>query len=119
MLPCPAWFNTPNRKEEKMQNSNRIVAAAVVVLMSLVIVSAVVAGEVVKININTATAEQLTDLQGIGASHAAGIIAYRQKNGPFQKPEDLMNVPRIGQKTFAKNKALITVQNPKVRQVKK
>jgi competence protein ComEA len=87
--------------------------------MSLLIVFAVVAGEVVKININTATAEQLTELQGIGASHAAGIIAYRQKNGPFQRPEDLMNVPRIGKKTFEKNKALITVQNPKMRRVKK
>lgn len=101
-----------------MQNSTRIVVPAVVVLISLIIASAVVAGEVVKININTATAEQLTELHGIGASHAAGIIAYRQKNGPFQKPEDLMKVPRIGQKTFEKNKALITVQNPKKRRAK-
>ena len=101
-----------------MQNYRRIVAVWGVVLMSLVVVAAVVAGEVVKININTATAEQLTALQGIGSSHAAGIIAYREKNGPFQKPEDLMKVPRIGQKTFEKNKALITVQNPKKRRAK-
>jgi competence protein ComEA len=102
-----------------MQNFRRVVTASVAVFMSLVIVAAVVAGEVVKININTATAEQLTELKGIGASHAAGIIAYREKNGPFQTPEDLMKVPRIGQKTFEKNKALITVQKPKKRQAKK
>jgi competence protein ComEA len=113
-----AWLKTPNRKEEKMKNFQQVVTASVVVLMSLVVVAAVVAGDVVKININTATAEQLTALQGIGASHAAGIIAYREKNGPFQKPEDLMKVPRIGQKTFEKNKALITVQ-PEKRQAKK
>jgi competence protein ComEA len=113
-----AWLKTPNRKEEKMKNFQQVVTASVVVLMSLVVVAAVVAGDVVKININTATAEQLTALQGIGASHAAGIIAYREKNGPFQKPEDLMKVPRIGQKTFEKNKALITIQ-PEKRQAKK
>ncbi|MBW2487368.1 MAG: helix-hairpin-helix domain-containing protein [Deltaproteobacteria bacterium] len=113
-----AWLKTPNRKEEKMKNFQQVVTASVVVLMSLVVVAAVVAGDVVKININTATAEQLTALQGIGANHAAGIIAYREKNGPFQKPEDLMKVPRIGQKTFEKNKALITVQ-PEKRQAKK
>jgi len=101
-----------------MKNFQQVVTASVVVLMSLVVVAAVVAGDVVKININTATAEQLTALQGIGASHAAGIIAYREKNGPFQKPEDLMKVPRIGQKTFEKNKALITIQ-PEKRQAKK
>ncbi|MGD2097816.1 MAG: ComEA family DNA-binding protein [Desulfobacterales bacterium] len=95
-----------------MQHSKRIVVVWGVVLMTLVFMAAAVAGEVAKININTATAEQLTELQGIGASHAAAIIAYREQNGPFQKPEDLMKVPRIGPKTFDKNKALIAVQTP-------
>ena len=67
------------------------------------------AGDAAKININKASAEELTQLKGIGASHAAAIIAYRQKNGPFQKPEDLMQVPRIGRKTLEKNKASIVV----------
>jgi competence protein ComEA len=101
-----------------MQHFRPIGSVWVVVLMSLVAAAAVVAGDVDKININTATAEQLTALQGIGASHAAGIIAYREKNGPFQTPEDLMKVPRIGQKTFEKNKALITVQDAKKRRAK-
>ncbi len=99
-----------------MQNLRRIVA---VYLMGLIFASGVYAGDVAKININTATAEQLTQLKGIGASHAAAIVAYREQNGPFQNPEDLMRVPRIGEKTFEKNKALITVQGPKKRQAKK
>lgn len=102
-----------------MLNFRRIVAVWVVALVCLVAVSGAYAGELAKININTATAEQLTQLNGIGSSHAAGIIAYREKNGPFQKPEDLMQVPRIGQKTFEKNKALITVKSAKKGQTKK
>ena len=92
-----------------MQNRRQIVFVWIVALMSLMFAAGVYAGDVEKININTATVEQLTQLKGIGASHAAGIIAYREKNGPFQKPEDLMQVPRIGPKTFEKNKHLIGV----------
>ena len=101
-----------------MQICRRIAAVWIVVLMSLVVAAGAYAGDIEKININTATAEQLTQLKGIGSSHAAGIIAYREKNGPFQTPEDLMKVPRIGQKTFEKNKALITVQDAKKRRAK-
>ncbi len=92
-----------------MQNRRQTVTVWIVVLMGLIIAAGAYAGDVEKININTATVEQLTQLKGIGASHAAGIIAYREKNGPFQKPEDLMQVPRIGRKTFEKNAALIVV----------
>ena len=92
-----------------MQNRRQIVTAWIVVLMSLIVATGVYAGDVEKININTATVEQLTQLKGIGSSHAAAIIAYREKNGPFQKPEDLMQVPRIGRKTFEKNKDSIGV----------
>ena len=99
-----------------MQNLKRVVA---VCLMGLIVASGVYAGDVGKININTATADQLTQLNGIGPSHAAAIVVYREQNGPFQKPEDLMQVPRIGEKTFEKNKAMISVQGPKKQQAKK
>ena len=65
------------------------------------------------ININTATADQLDALPGIGAKLAARIVDYRQKNGGFKKVEDLMNVQGIGEKNFLKLKPLITLGQPK------
>ncbi len=65
------------------------------------------------INLNTATAQQLDTLPGIGAAMAARIIEYRQKNGPFKKIEDLMNVRGIGEKNFLKIKDRLTVAPPK------
>ena len=49
------------------------------------------------VNVNTATAAELTQLPGIGAKTAARIIDYRQKKGLFKKPEELMNVQGIGE----------------------
>jgi competence protein ComEA len=44
---------------------------------------------------------------------AARIVEYRQKNGGFKKPEDLMNIQGIGEKNFLKLKPLVTVGQPK------
>lgn len=54
-----------------------------------------------KVNINTATVEQLDSLPGIGASTAAKIVADRESNGPFSTTEDLKRVSGIGDKKFA------------------
>jgi competence protein ComEA len=61
------------------------------------------------INLNTATAAQLDALPGVGKATAERIVEYRQKNGGFKKPEDLMNVKGIGEKNFLKLKPYITV----------
>ena len=61
------------------------------------------------INLNTASATDLEALPGIGAKTAARIVEYRQKNGPFKKIEELMNVRGVGEKNFLKLKAQITV----------
>jgi competence protein ComEA len=105
-------IHNPKSKGGKMPKRRQITVLWVV-LMSLILASAAFAADVEKININTASAEELTQLNGIGASHAAAIIDYREKNGPFQKSEDLMKVPRIGEKTFEKNKDMMSVQTSK------
>jgi competence protein ComEA len=83
-----------------------ILAIAVVVILAM----PSWAGDKEKININTATVDQLIQLKGVGTKYAARIIEYREKNGPFEKPEDIMKVKGIGQKTFETNKDLITIE---------
>lgn len=61
------------------------------------------------VNINTASAADLEALPGIGAKTAARIVEYRQKNGPFKKIEELMNVRGVAEKNFLKLKPQITV----------
>ena len=63
-----------------------------------------------KVNINTADESRLQTLPRIGPVIARNIIEYREQNGPFESKEDLMNVPRIGEKTFEGLKDLIIVK---------
>ena len=51
-------------------------------------------------------------LPRVGPRTAERIIAYREANGPFQRPEDLMNVKGIGEKTFLRLQPYITVEGP-------
>jgi len=63
-----------------------------------------------KININTASVIELVELQNVGPSYAQKIVAYRQQNGPFKTPEDIMLVAGIGPRTFEVNKDRIVVK---------
>jgi competence protein ComEA len=65
------------------------------------------------ININTASLVDLQKLPGIGAKTAGRVIEYRQKNGPFKRVEELMNVRGVGEKSFLKLKSQISVGAPK------
>lgn len=62
-----------------------------------------------KININTATLEELDKLPGVGEATANKIISHREENGQFKNIEDIKNVNGIGDKKFEKMKELICV----------
>lgn len=62
-----------------------------------------------KININTASKEQLMTLSGVGEAKAADIIAYREQSGPFSNIEDIMKVSGIKETGFQKIRENITV----------
>jgi len=61
-----------------------------------------------KVNINTASKDELMTLSGIGEVKAQAIIDYRTKNGPFRDIHDIVNVSGIGEKTFENIKDSIT-----------
>ena len=62
-----------------------------------------------KININTATLEELDKLPGVGEATANKIISHREENGQFKNIEDIKNVNGIGDKKFENMKELICV----------
>nr|WP_232821162.1 ComEA family DNA-binding protein [Oceanimonas marisflavi] len=63
---------------------------------------------VTSININTANAEQLAQLSGVGPAKAAAIVDYRDTNGPFKSVDDLALVRGIGEATIDKNRHLLS-----------
>ena len=65
-----------------------------------------------KVNINTATVEQLSSLPGVGPSLAQRIVEYRQKS-PFRNPQELLNVRGVGEKSFQKMEAHLTTGDAK------
>lgn len=67
------------------------------------------AGDPARVNLNTATKEQLMGLSGIGEARAGDIIRYREDMGGFQKIEDIMKIPGIKDAAFEKIKDKITV----------
>ena len=66
------------------------------------ITSTAAVGKISKIDLNSASVEQLTTLNGIGDKTAKAIVDYRKKNGDFTNVKDLVNVKGIGVATLKK-----------------
>ncbi|MEK6775644.1 MAG: helix-hairpin-helix domain-containing protein [bacterium] len=63
-----------------------------------------------KINLNQATAAEISALPGLGEKKAEAIVEYRTQNGPFAAVEDLLKVKGIGEKLLEKIKPMIMVE---------
>lgn len=84
----------PSKAEAKMQTQAKADAKTAV-------------PDVLTVNINTASVEQLQELKGIGVAKAQAIVDYRTQNGKFNAIDDLANVSGIGAKLIEQNRHLI------------
>jgi competence protein ComEA len=101
----------------------RFVAAVLATALAVLVVpglasAASKAQPTARINVNTASVDQLTTLPGVGPTLAARIVEYRQKSGSFRSTQELMNVKGIGEKNFAKLESWLTVGEPAKAQAK-
>lgn len=76
---------------------------------NLVVLADGISGQDGKINLNTASAEELCTLNGIGPKRASDIIRYREEHGSFSNIEEVMNVSGIGTTLFANIREYIRV----------
>jgi competence protein ComEA len=88
---------------------HRIAAAALAVAMALTLSAGTVFAAEAKVDINKASVEELTALPGVGETLARRIVEYREQQGPFGSPEELMNVKGIGERSFEKLRDQLTV----------
>lgn len=63
-----------------------------------------------KVNINTATVEQLTTLPGVGEAIARAIVDYRDNNGAFRSADDLLQVKGIGEKKLEGIRGMVVLK---------
>jgi competence protein ComEA len=90
---------------------DRIVAAALALAITLSAGLASAAAKPApagKVNINSASADQLSALPGVGPKLAARIVEHRQKSGAFKSVQELMNVKGVGEKNFEKLQPYLT-----------
>jgi len=78
--------------------------------LTLALVAGLPAQETAKVNINTASVEELAQLKRVGTKYAERIIEYRETHGAFAKVEDITNVRGIGPKTLEVNMDILTVE---------
>jgi competence protein ComEA len=93
---------------------DRIVAAALALALTLSAGLASAAAKPAptgKVNINSASAEQLSALPGIGAKLASRIVEHRQKSGAFKSVQELMTVKGVGEKNFEKLQPYLTTSD--------
>jgi len=97
-----------------MTRFHRLTATGLAVLLAFLVSSGLAAAAAKpapagKVNINTATVEQLQTLPGVGQKLAARILEYRQKSGGFKATQEIVNVKGLGEKNFQKIQGYLSV----------
>ena len=93
-----------------MTRWKRVVTLLMVMGIVMTLALPLWAGEVQKININKASAEELIQLKFVGPEFAERIVQYREEHGPFERAEDILHVKGIGPKALEANKDIISVE---------
>jgi len=100
-----------------MNHLKKLFVLTIAVVLVVAIVPGLLAVEVekisddtAKININTASVEELLELKFIGPKFAERIVQYRTEHGPFERVEDIMKVRGIGPTALDANKDIMTVK---------
>ncbi len=97
------YISTKSELKEKQSNTSNIPSSTSETKVDNICVSPN------KVNINSATVEELTTLNGVGEAKAQKIIEYRNTNGLFKSIEDIKNVSGIGETFYEKIKDSITI----------
>lgn len=93
-----------------MNNRIRQFISTAAMCLALTALPASAAEPAEKIDINTATAEQLSELKGVGKSKANAIVAYRKEHGKFTDLNELKDVKGIGDSILESNRPLLTLE---------
>jgi competence protein ComEA len=93
-----------------MKKPKKLLTWFLAVALIMAFVPGLWAEEAATININKASAEELTQLKGIGPAYAERIVQYREAHGSFKQAEDIQKIPGIGPKTWEENQGRISVE---------
>lgn len=94
-----------------MKPKQMVLTMVTLLAVFCLLVGPAMAEDMGKVNINTASVDELAQLKKVGPKIAERIVDYRDAYGPFKAPEDLMQVKGIGEKVFELNKDRIVVED--------